>query len=173
VLLITVAALGYFVDVYDLLLFNVVRIASLQSLGIPREEMMAVGKTLQNWQAWGLLLGGFCWGVLGDRKGRLSVLFGSIIVYSLANFLNGFVTSLWQYEVLRFVAGFGLAGELGAGIALASECMSKEKRGLGTMLSRAFTAPAKFGSDFARGRCRAARDEFFANKLKYAALNVG
>lgn len=133
-LLIAVAALGYFVDVYDLLLFNVVRIASLETLGVGKEGLMSIGKDLQNWQAWGLLLGGFAWGIIGDIKGRRAVLFGSIILYSTANILNGFVATVWQYEVLRFVAGFGLAGELGAGIALISEVMSKEKRGLGTML---------------------------------------
>ena len=132
--LIIVAALGYFVDIYDLLLFLIIKNNSLSSLGVPADQITETGLRLMNWQMAGLLIGGIFWGVLGDKKGRLSVLFGSIIMYSLANIANGFVTSIPVYAALRFVAGIGLAGELGAGITLVSETMSKEKRGYGTML---------------------------------------
>ena len=132
--LILVAALGYFVDIYDLLLFLIIKNNSLSSLGVPADQITETGLRLMNWQMAGLLIGGIFWGVLGDKKGRLSVLFGSIIMYSLANIANGFVTSIPVYAALRFVAGIGLAGELGAGITLVSETMSKEKRGYGTML---------------------------------------
>jgi MFS transporter, putative metabolite:H+ symporter len=133
-LLITVSALGYFVDVYDLLLFSVVRKQSLLDMGVADADTLAVGLRLLNWQMAGILLGGFVWGMVGDKRGRLSVLFGSIILYSIANLANGFAHSVGGYEVWRFVAGFGLAGELGAGVTLVSECMSAERRGLGTML---------------------------------------
>jgi MFS family permease len=132
--LIIVAALGYFVDVYDLLLFSVVRSASLTGLGVASSELLNVGLTLVNWQSAGLIAGGILWGIMGDRKGRMSVLFGSIILYSIANILNAFVTSVSQYEILRFFAGFGLAGELGAGITLVSESVPKDKRGIATMI---------------------------------------
>lgn len=133
--LILVASLGYFVDIYDLLLFIIVRIPSLKGIGITNpKEITAVGTTLLNIQSFGLLAGGFIWGILGDKRGRLTVLFGSIIMYSLANILNGLVTEVWQYGALRFLAGLGLAGELGAGITLVSETMKKENRGHGTML---------------------------------------
>ncbi|MEJ2881127.1 MFS transporter [Pedobacter sp. GR22-6] len=132
--LILVAALGYFVDIYDLLLFLIIKNKSLSALGVPADEITETGLRLMNWQMAGLLIGGIFWGVLGDKKGRLSVLFGSIIMYSLANIANGFVTSIPVYAALRFIAGIGLAGELGAGITLVSESMSKEKRGYGTML---------------------------------------
>lgn len=136
-IIVLVAALGYFVDIYDLLLFSVERIRSVAEIlganSTPEEREM-VGKQLLNWQMGGMLIGGIFWGILGDKKGRLSVLFGSIILYSLANIANGFVQSIPQYAALRFISGFGLAGELGAGITLVSETLSKEKRGIGTMI---------------------------------------
>lgn len=132
--IVLVAALGYFVDIYDLILFSIVRVASLKSLGVPESEMLDTGVLLLNMQMGGMLLGGILWGVLGDKRGRISVLFGSIFLYSIANILNGFVTGIEQYAVLRFIAGIGLAGELGAGITLVSEVMPKTKRGYGTMV---------------------------------------
>lgn len=129
-----VAALGYFVDIYDLLLFGIVRIPSLQSLGLNAEEVSLQGVSILNWQMTGLILGGILWGVMGDKKGRLSVLFGSILTYSLANILCGFVESIFAYKVLRFIAGVGLAGELGAGITLVSEILPKKLRGIATSL---------------------------------------
>lgn len=132
--LILVAALGYFVDIYDLLLFLIIKNKSLAALGVPADKITQTGLSLMNWQMAGLLIGGFFWGILGDKKGRLSVLFGSILMYSVANIANGFVSSIPMYAALRFIAGVGLAGELGAGITLVTESMSKEKRGYGTML---------------------------------------
>jgi MFS family permease len=129
-----VAALGYFVDIYDLLLFGIVRVPSLKELGLNEEQISSVGKDIINWQMGGLLLGGILWGILGDKKGRLSVLFGSIITYSLANIACGFVQDPTTYALLRFVAGIGLAGELGAGITLVSEILPKELRALGSSL---------------------------------------
>ncbi|MBC7388321.1 MAG: MFS transporter, partial [Opitutaceae bacterium] len=133
-LIIIVAALGYFVDIYDLILFSVIRVKSLKSLGVPDNELLDVGTMLINSQMFGMLLGGILWGILGDKKGRISVLFGSILLYSLANMANGFVTSVPAYAIIRFIAGIGLAGELGAGITLVTETMSKENRGYGTMI---------------------------------------
>jgi MFS family permease len=129
-----VAALGYFVDIYDLLLFGIIRIPSLMSLGIEGSQAKTFGEEILSWQMWGLLIGGFIWGVMGDKKGRLSVLFGSILLYSLANIANGFVQNVTQYKIIRFIAGIGLAGELGAGITLVSEIIAKEKRGIATSL---------------------------------------
>ncbi|GAB3881842.1 MFS transporter [Spirosoma agri] len=129
-----VAALGYLVDMYDLFLFSVVRVPSLKALGIDGDRLLNEGILLLNSQMAGLLIGGIFWGVLGDKRGRLSVLFGSILLYSLANIANGFVTSLPQYALLRFIAGIGLAGELGAGITLVTEILPKEIRGYGTTL---------------------------------------
>lgn len=131
---VVVAALGYFVDIYDLLLFSIVRITSLRSLGVAEEDLMSTGEFLIQAQMFGLLIGGIIWGVMGDKRGRLSVLFGSILLYSLANIGNGFVTTVDQYALLRFIAGIGLAGELGAGITLVSEVLSKELRGYGTTI---------------------------------------
>jgi MFS transporter, putative metabolite:H+ symporter len=133
-LIIIVAALGYFVDVYDLLLFSAVRSASLTSIGVQASQLLPIGLTILNWQAAGLIVGGIFWGVWGDRRGRMSVLFGSIALYSVANILNAFMGNVAQYEVLRFLAGLGLAGELGAGITIVTETVSKGKRGLATML---------------------------------------
>jgi MFS family permease len=131
---ILVAALGYFVDIYDLVLFGIVRVESLRDIGIPQAELLGTGLLLLNMQMAGMLLGGILWGVLGDKRGRLSVLFGSIFLYSTANALNGLVDSVWAYAVLRLLAGIGLAGELGAGVTLVSEIMSNERRGYGTMI---------------------------------------
>jgi MFS family permease len=131
---VVVAALGYFVDIYDLVLFSIVRVPSLKGLGLSGQELMNDGLFLINMQMLGMLVGGVFWGVLGDKKGRLSILFGSILTYSLANIANGFVTSIDMYAALRFVAGVGLAGELGAGITLVVEVMPKELRGYGTMI---------------------------------------
>jgi len=129
-----VAALGYFVDIYDLLLFSIVRIPSLRSMGVADSEMLVQGEYLIRAQMIGLLLGGIIWGIMGDKRGRLSVLFGSILLYSLANIANGFVTSVDQYALLRFIAGVGLAGELGAGITLVAESLPTRLRGYGTTL---------------------------------------
>src|ERR1700733_8894944 len=131
-LVVIVGALGYFVDVYDLLLFSIIRIPSLKSLGLSMEE---IDKTnILNIQMLGLLIGGIVWGVLGDKKGRLKVLFASIILYSLGSIANGFVHTVDQYAAVRFITGLGLAGELGAGITLVSELMPKERRGIATSL---------------------------------------
>lgn len=129
-----IAALGYFVDIYDLLLFSIVRIPSLKALGLTGDQLLKEGIFLINVQMAGLLVGGILWGILGDKKGRLSVLFGSILIYSLANIANGFVTSVPQYAILRFIAGVGLAGELGAGITLVAEILPRHIRGYGTTL---------------------------------------
>lgn len=133
-LAILVAALGYFVDIYDLILFSIVRVGSLRSLGVSEDQILGQGVLLLNMQMGGMLIGGIIWGILGDKRGRLSVLFGSIIMYSLANIANGFVSSVPEYAALRFVAGIGLAGELGAGITLVSEIMPVHTRGYGTMI---------------------------------------
>lgn len=129
-----VAALGYFVDIYDLLLFSVVRIPSLKSMGVTEDQMLTQGEFLIRVQMAGLLLGGIIWGIMGDKRGRLSVLFGSILLYSLANIANGFAETVNQYAVLRFIAGIGLAGELGAGITLVAESLPTNLRGYGTTL---------------------------------------
>lgn len=133
-----VAALGYFVDIYDLLLFGIVRVPSLESLGVAGEDVRRMGVLLLNSQMLGLLAGGLLWGILGDLRGRKSVLFGSILLYSLANLANAAVTSIPMYAALRFVAGVGLAGELGAGVTLVSELLHRERRGLGTMVIAGF-----------------------------------
>jgi putative MFS transporter len=129
-----VAALGYFVDIYDLLLFSIIRVPSLQSFGLSKEQITTNGEGIIMWQMAGLLIGGIIWGIMGDKRGRLSVLFGSIVLYSLANIANGFVENVDQYRIIRFIAGLGLAGELGAGITLVSELTPKEKRGIATSL---------------------------------------
>ena len=136
-----IAALGYFVDIYDLLLFGIVRVPSLNSLNLDAD---LAGTLILNFQMVGLLVGGILWGVLGDKKGRLSVLFGSILVYSLANIACGFlpyfpsknITEI--YAILRFIAGVGLAGELGAGITLVSESLPKQLRAIGTSIVAGF-----------------------------------
>ncbi|HRP31875.1 MAG TPA: MFS transporter [Agriterribacter sp.] len=129
-----VAALGYMVDMYDLFLFSIIRVPSLKSLNLSDESILKDGLLLLNLQMAGMLIGGIVWGIMGDRKGRLSVLFGSILIYSLANIGNGLVTSVGAYAVLRFIAGFGLAGELGAGITLVSEILPNRLRGYGATL---------------------------------------
>ncbi len=140
ILIIIVASLGYFVDIYDLILFNVVKKASLISLGFQVDQVKDLEISLFNWQMTGMLVGGILWGILGDKKGRLKVLFGSILLYSLANIANAYVWDLTSYKVIRFIAGVGLAGELGAGITLIAEMMKKEKRGYGTMIVVTFGA---------------------------------
>lgn len=133
-LIIIIASLGYFVDIYDLVIFSIVRTQSLVDIGVPEAGVRDAGMYIINMQMAGLLLGGFIWGTLGDKYGRLKVLFGSILLYSVANIANGFVHDTDAYAIIRFIAGIGLAGELGAGITLVSESMSKEKRGYGTMI---------------------------------------
>lgn len=134
VLILLVASLGYFVDIYDLVVFSIVRVQSFTDIGIAEADMRTKGEYVINMQMAGLLIGGLIWGVIGDRYGRLKVLFGSILLYSLGNIANGFVHDINTYAIIRFIAGIGLAGELGAGITLVSESMSKEKRGYGTMM---------------------------------------
>ncbi len=129
-----VSALGYFVDIYDLILFSIVRVPSLKSLGLEGQELLDQGVFLLNMQMAGMLLGGIFWGILGDKKGRVKILFGSIFLYSLANIANGTVDSIWSYALWRFVAGIGLAGELGAGITLVLENLPQRTRGYGTMV---------------------------------------
>ena len=140
--IIIVAALGYFVDIYDLVLFGMERVSSLTEIlsktisdeAVLKTQVKEIGISLLNWQMFGMLVGGIFWGILGDKKGRLSVLFGSIFLYSLANIANALVQDTTTYALLRFISGFGLAGELGAGITLVSESMPKEKRGYGATI---------------------------------------
>ena len=120
-----VAALGYFVDIYDLILFSIVRVPSLKSLGLSGPALVDTGVFLLNMQMAGMLLGGILWGILGDKKGRMKIMFGSIFLYSVANIANGMVTTVESYAVARFIAGVGLAGELGAGITLVSEMLHR------------------------------------------------
>ena len=134
VFLVLVASLGYFVDIYDLLVFSIVRKSSLLSIGVSPAEILPKGLFIINVQMFGLLLGGILWGVVGDKLGRIKVLFGSILLYSLANFANAYVHDVNTYALIRFIAGVGLAGELGAGITLVTETLSKEKRGYGTTI---------------------------------------
>lgn len=129
---VVVAALGYFVDIYDLILFSIVRIQSLKDLGFSGDDLLKIGVHLLNMQMIGMLVGGIIWGVLGDKRGRISVLFGSIFLYSVANIANAYVTTIPMYAAMRFVAGLGLAGELGAAVTLVMEIMPKETRGYGT-----------------------------------------
>jgi MFS family permease len=136
-ILIVVASLGYFVDIYDLILFNIIKKESLDALSI---DFLTNETVLFRWQMAGMLLGGLFWGIYGDKKGRVSVLFGSILIYSVANIANAFVTTLWAYKMWRFIAGLGLAGELGAAITLVAELMPIKKRGIGTMIIVTFGA---------------------------------
>jgi MFS transporter, putative metabolite:H+ symporter len=137
-ILISVVSLGYFCDVYDILLFSAVRKSSLLAIGVPESELADVGLTLLNWQLFGMLIGGIIWGVLADKKGRKGVLFASIISYSIATFFNAFVTSVNMYVVMRFIAGVGLAGELGVGVALITEVLDKSKRSYGVAILASF-----------------------------------
>jgi MFS family permease len=133
IFIIIVASLGYFVDIYDLVIFSIVRIQSFHDIGIPEAEMRTGGEYVLNMQMGGLLIGGLIWGIIGDKFGRIKVLFGSILLYSFANMANAYVANINSYAIVRFIAGIGLAGELGAGITLVSESMDKNKRGYGTM----------------------------------------
>ncbi|HVS91639.1 MAG TPA: MFS transporter [Mucilaginibacter sp.] len=132
--LVLVASLGYFVDIYDLLVFSIVRMPSLLAIGVKSADIKNTGIAILNWQMFGLLIGGLVWGIMGDKLGRIKVLFGSILLYSVANFINGRVTGVNEYIIVRFIAGIGLAGELGAGITLVTETMKTTKRGYGTMI---------------------------------------
>ncbi len=143
-----VAALGYFVDIFDLLLFGIVRQQSLIDIGIPLEQTLPVGIYLQNMQVWGLVIGGIFWGILGDKRGRLAVLFGSIAVYSIANIANAYVTTIPQYAFWRFIAGFGLAGELGAAITLVAETLPSDIRGYGTTIVAAVGISGAVAANF-------------------------
>lgn len=134
IFLVLVASLGYFVDIYDLLVFSIVRKSSLLSIGVSPADVLPKGVFIINVQMFGLLLGGILWGVVGDKLGRIKVLFGSILLYSIANFANAYVHDVNMYALVRFIAGIGLAGELGAGITLVTETLSKEKRGYGTTI---------------------------------------
>lgn len=134
IFLVIVAALGYFVDIYDLVIFSIVRLQSFKDIGVRPENMRTDGEFVLNMQMGGLLLGGIFWGIIGDKFGRIKVLFGSILLYSVANFVNGMVHTVEMYGIVRFIAGIGLTGELGAGITLVSETMSKNNRGYGTMI---------------------------------------
>jgi putative MFS transporter len=134
IFLVLVASLGYFVDIYDLLVFSIVRKSSLHDIGVSDADILTKGQFIINVQMFGLLLGGILWGVIGDKLGRIKVLFGSILLYSIANFANAYVHDVNTYAIIRFIAGIGLAGELGAGITLVTETLSKEKRGYGTMI---------------------------------------
>ncbi|MBC7903647.1 MAG: MFS transporter, partial [Gemmatimonadaceae bacterium] len=129
-----VGALGFFVDIYDLLVFNIVRKSSFRDLGVAESDWKDLGESIISWQMVGLTIGGILWGIMGDKRGRKSVLFGSILLYSLVTIANGFVQDVEHYKWLRFFAGLGLAGELGASITLVSEMLPKEKRGIGSTI---------------------------------------
>lgn len=165
-LLIIIAALGYFVDIFDLILFQVVKKASLQDIGVAEADMFGYEVSLFNFQMTGMLVGGLLWGIMGDRLGRLQVLFGSIFLYSVANIANAFADNTTMYALWRFVAGFGLAGELGAGITLVVETMSKEKRGYGTMIIVTFGALGAVVAPNLDGETSSAIASFLGLKVK-------
>lgn len=146
-----VAALGYFVDIYDLILFSIVRVPSLKDMGLEGTALVDKGVFLLNMQMAGMLLGGILWGILGDRKGRMKIMFGSIFLYSAANIANGMVHSVEAYAVTRFLAGVGLAGELGAGITLVSEILHREVRGYGTMVVASVGVSGAVAANFVAG----------------------
>lgn len=162
-LIIVVAALGYFVDIYDLILFGIIKKESLFALGFNEETYKVYEVSLFNYQMTGMVIGGIIWGILGDKRGRVFVLFGSILMYSLANIANAFVTNIEMYKILRLVAGIGLAGELGAGITLVSETMVKGKRGLGTMLIVTFGALGGVFAKLVGNKCGFLNDVFHTN----------
>ncbi len=135
---IIIAALGYFVDIYDLIIFSIIRVKSLASLGLSADDILKKGMLIINVQMVGMLIGGIIWGIMGDKKGRIQVLFGSIVLYSIANIANAYIHSVNAYVFWRFIAGIGLAGELGAGITLVAESMPKDKRGYGTSIVAGF-----------------------------------
>ena len=147
-----VASLGYFVDVYDIIIFSVVRTRSLQDLGVLQDALLPTGVHLLNLQMSGMLLGGLLWGIVGDKRGRLAVLFGSIVLYSLANIANGFVDSVIWYAGLRFIAGIGLAGELGGGLTLISEVTRPGKRGYATAIAVTVGVAGGLAAAFAGAR---------------------
>ncbi|MBK9552869.1 MAG: MFS transporter [Saprospiraceae bacterium] len=148
-LLILVASLGYFVDIFDLVLFNVVKLESFKDIGLTELQIKVAEIDIFNYQMTGMLLGGLLWGILGDKVGRVSALFGSILLYSVANIANAFVHSTEWYSIWTFVAGFGLAGELGAGITLVSESMKREERGIGTLIIVSVGALGAVGASLA------------------------
>ncbi|MFN5295256.1 MAG: MFS transporter, partial [Flavobacteriales bacterium] len=133
-LVVLAAGLGFFIDTFDIFLFNVYRVASLKELGLQGAELTRAGEYLLSMQMLGMMIGGVLSGVIADKKGRVAVLFGSIVLYSAANILHAFIADVDAYAWVRFLAGVGLAGELGAGITLVGESMSIEKRGYGTIL---------------------------------------
>ena len=135
---VVMAAMGYFVDIFDLILFGIVRVQSLADMGLSPHEITTVGMDILNAQMLGMLLGGLLWGALGDKLGRVKVLIGAIMMYSLANIATGFVQTVEQYKILRFLGGIGLAGELGAGVTLAIESMPKKIRGMGASIIAGF-----------------------------------
>ena len=159
-LIIIVAALGYFVDIYDLILFGIIKKESLFALGFNEVTYKPFEISLFNWQMTGMVIGGIVWGILGDKRGRVIVLFGSILMYSLANIANAFVTNIEMYKLLRLLAGIGLAGELGAGVTLISETMEKGKRGLGTMLIVTFGALGGVFAKLVGNKCGFLNDIF-------------
>jgi len=146
-----VAALGYFVDIYDLILFSIVRVPSLKSMGLQGPALVDQGVFLLNMQMTGMLLGGILWGILGDRKGRMKIMFGSIFLYSVANIANGMVNTVEWYAAARFIAGVGLAGELGAGVTLVSEMLHKDVRGYGTMIIATVGVMGAVAANFVAG----------------------
>jgi len=148
---VVVAALGYFVDIYDLILFSIVRVPSLKDMGLEGPALVDKGVFLLNMQMAGMLLGGILWGILGDRKGRMKIMFGSIFLYSAANIANGMVHSVDAYALTRFLAGVGLAGELGAGITLVSEILHRDVRGYGTMVVAAVGVSGAVAANFVAG----------------------
>ncbi|MBU6234956.1 MAG: MFS transporter [Alphaproteobacteria bacterium] len=152
-LVVIVSALGYFVDVYDLVLFSTVRTPSLRDIGVSEADFFSKGVLLLNIQMAGMLAGGLLWGIIGDKQGRLTILFGSILMYSVANLANAYVTSLDQYAVLRFIAGFGLAGEIGGAVTLVSESMKQSHRGLGTTLIAAIGLTGAIAAGFVAKFC--------------------
>lgn len=168
-LTVLVSALGYFVDIYDLVLFSIYRVASLKDMGIATDQLLPVGVNLMNLQMTGMVVGGIAWGILGDKRGRTSVLFGSILVYSLANIGNAFVHDVTTYGILRFLAGFGLAGEIGAGVTLVSEVLGKGKRSYGSAF---FFSVGLFGAVVAAvsAKYMSWRTGYFAGGLMGLAL---
>lgn len=126
-----VTALGYFIDLFDYYVFLVTRQKVLTDFGFSGSQLMETGLYMVNLQFAGLLVGGVIFGVLGDKIGRKQSLLGSILLYSIATLASGMTHNIDVFAALRFIAGIGIAGEVGVGVTMVSETMDKNRRGLG------------------------------------------